>query len=61
MTKGATVGDNEVAVDIAKEDFINSINLIITLDRVVVRRTSFYVHLWIGRAVVEIRIPELRE
>ena len=61
MTRGATVGDNEVAVDIAKEDFINSINLIITLDRVVVRRTSFYVHLWIGLAVVEIKIPELRE
>ena len=55
------MGDNEVAVDIAKEDFINSISLIITLDRVVVRRTSFYVHLWIGRAVVEIKIPELRE
>ena len=61
MTKGVTVGDNEVAVDLAKEDFINSTNLIITLDRVVGRRASFYVHLRIGRAVVEVKIPELRE
>ena len=39
MTKGATVGDNEVALDIAMEDFINSINLMITLGREVGHRT----------------------